>query len=69
MKLRFDESYKAIERSAREADRRKCDMLNTVLWWSINKDDTGFYLEIPEEDTKMKLILAELRTQVRGGSA
>lgn len=51
MKLRFEKSYKAIERSAREADRRKCDMTSTFLWWSIHKDDTGFYLEIPEEDT------------------
>jgi len=51
MKLRFDKSYKAIERSAIEADRRKCDMLNTILWWGIGKDEKGFYLDISATDT------------------
>ena len=37
-------------RSAKEAERRGCDMTSTNLWWGLSKDEIGYYLEISDTD-------------------
>lgn len=49
-KLRFDTGAAMVARNAEQAERKGCDMINTNAWWATDKDETGFYLEIPEGD-------------------
>lgn len=49
-KLRFEKASDARHRNALEAENRNCDMITTYQWWSVAKDEKGFYIEIPEAD-------------------
>lgn len=50
-KLRFDNGADAVYRSSQEAEKRNCDLTSTILWWSVKRDETGYYLEIPDDET------------------
>ena len=49
-KLRFESGADAIARNAKEAENRNCDMVDSCLWWGYNKDETSFFLLIPDND-------------------
>lgn len=54
-KLRFNTGADAVYRSAQAAEALGAGMTfgSTQLRWTVLKDETGYYLEIPSEDEKL----------------
>lgn len=51
-KLRFEKGSDAVHRSAQAAESKGADMTSggTQLRWTVGKDATGHYLDIPEDE-------------------
>jgi len=51
MILPFNSKEEAVERSRQEAEKQRCDMVNTKYYWGWSDDDNeNYYLIIPKGD-------------------